>query len=64
MSWLRRKDNSPGEQDHDPRIDLARQALRKPDPAAENARRTDRTANAPTAVDAGFCYGGETNPCA
>ena len=65
MSWLRRKHDSPGEPDHDPCIDLARKALRKPETGAtESGRRSDRAANAPHAVDADFCYGGETNPCA
>ena len=65
MSWLRRKNGSTGESDHDPRIDFARKALRKPEPdETDNNRRRDRTTADPRGIDADFCYGGDNNPCA
>jgi hypothetical protein len=65
MIWLRRKNDAPGDRDHDPRIDFARKALGKPEPVCTDSdRRRDCAADAPRGIDAEFCYGGETNPCA
>jgi hypothetical protein len=65
MSWLRTKTNAGAEPDHDPCIDHARQVLGKSQSATpESGRRREHTADMPRGVDADFCYGGETNPCA
>ena len=65
MSWRRRKDDSGAEPDRDPCIDHARKVLGTSQPgSSECDRRRDRTADVPRGIDADFCYGGETNPCA
>lgn len=65
MSWLRSKNTAGTEPEHDPCIDHARQVLSKAQSdAAASGRRRDRTADCPQGIDADFCYGGESNPCA
>lgn len=65
MSWLRPKDKTATEPDHDPCIDNAREVLgNSQTETTQFGRRRDRTADLPRGIDATFCYGGETNPCA
>jgi hypothetical protein len=65
MSWLNRKSKASGTADHDPCIDMARQALgQNATDDDDNRRHRDRTTDNPHGVDAGFCYGGENKPCA
>ena len=65
MSWLRPKNTSGDEPDRDPCIDHARLVLGKAQSdSAESERRRDRTADCPRGIDADFCYGGDSNPCA
>jgi hypothetical protein len=61
MNWLRRKSTVPRGDNHDPYIDSAREAQSHRDIVEDREARSDERATSfPHAVDADFCYGGDS----